>query len=134
MSFKVLRIEHLAVATKEFTPMFEAFQKAFGTALEGVETVESQKVKTAFLKIADLPVELLEPTTNDSPISKFLEKRGNGMHHIALRVDNMEEAMKDLKAKGFVFIDEKPRIGAHGTKTAFIHPKSFHGLLVELVA
>ena len=133
MDFKVLGIEHLAIATKEFSPMMEAFQKAFGVQLEATEEVPQQKVKTAFLHLGGLPIELLEPTSPDSPISKFLEKRGNGMHHLAVRVDNIEAAMAALKAKGFVFIDEKPRKGAHDCLTAFLHPKSFHGLLVELV-
>lgn len=133
MSFKVLGIEHLAIATKEFLPMMEAFKMAFGAQLESTEEVSSQKVRTAFLHLGGLPIELLEPTSADSPISKFLEKRGNGMHHLAVRVDNIEAAMKELQAKGFLFIDEKPRVGAHHCLTAFLHPKSFHGLLVELV-
>jgi methylmalonyl-CoA/ethylmalonyl-CoA epimerase len=133
MKFKVLGIEHLAIATPSYGPMMEAFGKAFGVALEGVEDVAQQKVKTAFLKVAQLPIELLEPLAADSPISKFLEKRGSGMHHLAIRVDHIEIAMQELKSKGFIFIDDAPRKGAHDCLTAFLHPKSFHGLLVELV-
>jgi len=133
MLFKVLGIAHFAVATPKFQPMMEAFEKAFGSKLEDTEDVPEQKVRTAFTHIGGVPFEFLEPLSNDSPITKFLEKRGSGIHHVAIRVDNILNAIADLKTKGFIFIDEAPRDGAHGMKTAFLHPKSFHGILVELV-
>ena len=133
MAFKVLGIAHFAVATRSYGPMLDAFQKAFGTKLEDTEDVPAQKVKTAFAHIGGVPFEFLEPLSEDSPITKFLEKRVSGFHHVAIRVDNILDAIADLKAKGFLFIDESPRAGAHGMKTAFLHPKAFHGILVELV-
>jgi len=98
----------------------------------GNETVAEQKVTTAFFPVGDTEVELLESTAADGPIAKYLEKRGEGVQHIAFRVENIEEALTELKAKGIRLIDEQPRKGAGGAKIAFLHPKSTYGVLVEL--
>jgi methylmalonyl-CoA/ethylmalonyl-CoA epimerase len=103
-----------------------------GIKCEGVEEVQEQKVKTAFLPIKDTEVELLEATCEDSPVAKFIEKKGEGIHHIAIRVENLEEALEELKQKGVRLIDEKPRYGAGGARIAFVHPKSTGGVLLEL--
>jgi methylmalonyl-CoA epimerase len=103
-----------------------------GIKCEGVEEVAEQNVKTAFLPIKDTEIELLEGTGEDSPVSKFIEKKGQGIHHLALRVDNLEEALEELKEKGVRLIDEKPRKGAGGCKIAFVHPKTTGGILLEL--
>ncbi len=97
------------------------------------ETVEDQKVRVAMLPIGESRIELLEATSDDSPIAKFLEKRGGGIHHIAVEVENIEESLAKLKAEGMRLIDEKPRIGAEGCLVAFVHPSSANGVLLELV-
>lgn len=91
-----------------------------------------QKVRVAFLPLGQTKLELLESTAPDGPVAKFIEQKGEGIHHVAIRVANIEEALASLKAKGVRLIDEKPRIGAHGAKIAFIHPKESHGVLIEL--
>ena len=105
---------------------------ALGLAFEGSETVEEQKVTTAFFPVGESEVELLESTAPDGPIAKFLEKKGQGIHHVAFRVENIEEALEELKQKGIKLIDEKPRKGAGGARIAFLHPKATNGVLVEL--
>jgi methylmalonyl-CoA epimerase len=133
MSIKVKAVQHIAIATKKSEPLLRSFREIFDIHLEHQEIVAPQKVKTDFLKIAGVPFELLEPTSNDSPISKFLEKRGNAFHHLALEVENIEAAVSFLKSRNIQLINETPTKGAHGMKTVFLHPKSFHGLLIELV-
>ena len=103
-----------------------------GLAYEGSETVAEQKVTTAFFPVGESEVELLESTAPDGPIAKYLEKKGEGIQHVAFRVENIEEALSELKEKGIRLIDETPRIGAGGAKIAFLHPKSTNGVLVEL--
>jgi methylmalonyl-CoA/ethylmalonyl-CoA epimerase len=103
-----------------------------GLEYAGSETVAEQKVTTAFFPVGDTEVELLESTAPDGPIAGFLEKRGEGVQHIAFRVENIEEALAELKTKGIRLIDEKPRRGAGGAKIAFLHPKATYGVLVEL--
>jgi methylmalonyl-CoA/ethylmalonyl-CoA epimerase len=103
-----------------------------GLHCEGTETVAEQKVTTAFFPVGQSEVELLESTAPDGPIAKYLEKKGEGIQHVAFRVANIEEALAELKAKGIQLIDEKPRPGAGGAKIAFLHPKSTNGVLVEL--
>jgi methylmalonyl-CoA/ethylmalonyl-CoA epimerase len=100
--------------------------------LEGIEEVESEQVKVAFLKIGDARIELLEPTSNESAIAKFIEKRGEGIHHVALGVEEIQARIDELKAQGIQFIQETPKKGAGGANIAFMHPKSAHGVLVEL--
>jgi methylmalonyl-CoA/ethylmalonyl-CoA epimerase len=129
---KVLKIDHIGVAVQSIEETRKLYQDVLGLEYAGSETVAEQKVTTAFFPVGDTEVELLESTAPDGPIAGYLEKRGEGVQHIAFRVDNIEEALAELKAKGVRLIDEKPRVGAGGAKIAFLHPKSTHGVLVEL--
>jgi len=129
---KVLKIDHLGIAVDSIEQAKKLFHDILGLKFEGAETVEEQKVTTAFFPVGESEVELLESTAPDGPIAKYLEKRGEGIQHIAFRVDNLEEALAELKDKGIRLIDEKPRKGAGGAKIAFLHPKSTHGVLIEL--
>ena len=128
----VLKIDHLGIAVNSIEEAKRLFHDILGLTFEGTETVQEQKVTTAFFPVGDSEVELLESTAPDGPIAKYLEKRGEGIQHIAFRVDNLEEALAELKEKGIRLIDEKPRQGAGGAKIAFLHPKSTHGVLIEL--
>ena len=127
-------IDHIGIAVKNIDEALKFWQDTLGVKCTGVEEVADQKVKTAFLPLKDSELELLEPTEPDSPIAKFMEKNNGrgGMHHVALRVENLEAALADLKAKGFRLIDEKPRKGAGGALIAFIHPAAAGGVLLEL--
>ena len=129
---KVLKIDHLGIAVHSIEEAKKLFQDTLGLKFEGSETVAEQKVTTAFFPAGDSGVELLESTAPDGPIAKYLEKRGEGIQHIAFRVENIEEALAELKEKGIRLIDEKPRLGAGGAKIAFLHPKSTHGVLIEI--
>ncbi|ADE56411.1 MULTISPECIES: methylmalonyl-CoA epimerase [Aminobacterium] len=129
---KVTRIDHIGIAVKSIEESLKVWEVALGIACTGVEEVEEQKVKTAFLPVKDTEIELLEATGDDSPIAKFIEKKGEGLHHISLRVENLEKALSELKEKGVRLIDETPRYGAGGAKIAFVHPKSTGGVLLEL--
>lgn len=129
---KVLKIDHLGIAVNSIEEAKKLFQDTLGLEFEGTETVAEQKVTTAFFPVGDSEVELLESTAPDGPIAKYLEKRGEGIQHIAFRVENLEEALAELKEKGIRLIDEKPRMGAGGAKIAFLHPKATHGVLIEL--
>jgi methylmalonyl-CoA/ethylmalonyl-CoA epimerase len=129
---KIVKIDHLGVAVKSIDAGRNFWTDVLGLRFEGTETVAEQKVTTAFFPVGESEVELLESTAPDGPIAKYLEKRGEGIQHIAFRVENLEEALAELKAKGIQLIDEKPRKGAGGAKIAFIHPKATSGVLVEL--
>jgi methylmalonyl-CoA/ethylmalonyl-CoA epimerase len=129
---KVLKIDHIGIAVKSIDEATNLYSDLFGLKHEGSETVAEQKVTTAFFPVGDTEVELLEPTSLDGPIAKYIEKNGEGIQHIAFRVENIEEALAELKTKGIQLIDEKPRRGAGGAKIAFLHPKSTFGVLVEL--
>ena len=129
MGFK---LDHIGVAVKDIQASLDFYQKAMGLTLLGEEEVPSEKVKTAFLDTGECHLELLEPTSDDSPIAKFIEKRGPGVHHICLKVENIEAVMAQLKASGAKLINETPKIGAGNKKVAFIHPKSTGGVLLEL--
>jgi methylmalonyl-CoA/ethylmalonyl-CoA epimerase len=129
---KILKIDHLGIAVRSIAEARKLFQDILGLTFEGTETVAEQKVTTAFFPVGDSEVELLESTSADGPIAKHLEKRGEGIQHIAFRVENLEEALAELKEMGVRLIDEKPRKGAGGAKIAFIHPKDTHGVLIEL--
>ncbi|MBS3755908.1 MAG: methylmalonyl-CoA epimerase [Desulfobacterales bacterium] len=129
---KVLHIDHIGVAVNSNAEAGSFWSDVLGLPYEGEETVESQKVKTAFFPVDKSEVELLESTDEQGPVSKFIEKKGQGVHHIAFRVDDIEAALAELKEKGIDLIDEKPRPGAGGTKIAFIHPRATGGVLVEL--
>jgi methylmalonyl-CoA/ethylmalonyl-CoA epimerase len=129
---KVLKVDHIGIAVQSIDATKKLYQDILGLEHVGSETVAEQKVTTAFFPVGDTEVELLESTAPDGPIAGFLEKRGEGVQHIAFRVANIEEALAELKAKGVRLIDEKPRRGAGGAKIAFLHPKSTYGVLVEL--
>jgi methylmalonyl-CoA/ethylmalonyl-CoA epimerase len=129
---KTLKVDHIGIAVENLDETLKFYRDALGLELEGIEVVEDQKVKTAFLPVGDTEVELLEATSDESPIAKFIAKNKEGLHHLAFRVDNIEEAIEQMKAKGMRMIDEEPRYGAGGAKIAFVHPKSSHRVLVEL--
>jgi len=129
---KVEKIDHIGIAVESIDSWIGFYRDLLGLEHAGSDVVAEQKVRIAFLTIGESRIELLEPTSPESPIAGFLEKRGAGLHHIALRVDNIEEALARHKESGARLIDESPRIGAHGTKIAFVHPKSSGGVLLEL--
>lgn len=128
-----MKINHLGIATKGIDEALKFWADALGLEDVHTEVVEDQKVRVAMLPIGESRIELLEPTSDDSPISKFLEKRGGGIHHIAVEVENIELALNELKIKGMRLIDESPRVGAEGCLVAFVHPSSTGGVLLELV-
>ena len=128
-----MKINHLGIATKGIDEALKFWSDALGLENVHTETVEEQKVRVAMLPIGESKIELLEPTAEDSPIAKFLEKRGGGIHHIAVEVENIEESLAKLKREGMRLIDETPRIGAEGCLVAFVHPSSSNGVLLELV-
>lgn len=128
-----MKINHLGIATKGIDEALKFWEDALGLENVHTEIVEDQKVRVAMLPIGESRIELLEPTSDNSPISKFIEKRGGGIHHIAVEVENIEESLAQLKAKGMRLIDESPRIGAEGCLVAFVHPSSANGVLLELV-
>ena len=128
-----MKINHLGIATKGIDEALKFWGNALGLENIHTETVEDQKVRVAMLPIGESRIELLEPTSEDSPITKFLEKRGGGIHHIAVEVENIEEALAKLKSEGMRLIDETPRIGAENCLVAFVHPSSANGVLLELV-
>ena len=128
-----MKINHLGIATKGIDEALKFWADALGLENVHTETVEDQKVRVAMLPLGESRIELLEPTSEDSPISKFLEKRGGGIHHIAVEVEDIEAALAKLKAQGARLIDENPRIGAEGCLVAFVHPSTAGGVLLELV-
>ncbi|MBP9627260.1 MAG: methylmalonyl-CoA epimerase [Synergistaceae bacterium] len=125
-------VDHIGIAVKSIEESLKFWEGTLGIKCTGVEEVVEQKVKTAFLPLQDTEVELLEGTAPDSPVSKFIEAKGEGIHHLAIRVDDLEAALAELKEKGVRLIDEKPRKGAGGALIAFIHPKATGGILLEL--
>ena len=129
---KILKIDHIGIAAKSIDQVAPFWSSILGLPIAGRETVEEQKATTAFLPVGESELEILESTSPEGAIAKFIESRGEGIQHIALRVDNIEEALKELKEKGVRLIDEKPRRGAEGAKIAFIHAKSTNGVLLEL--
>lgn len=133
-SKKYKKVDHVAIAVPELNAAINLYKGILGKDPEHIEEVADQKVRAAFFAVGDTNLELLFPTSPDSPISHFLEQRKGrgGLHHICLQVENIEERLKELKAKGIQLIDEQPRIGAHGKKIAFVHPKSTGGVLIEL--
>ncbi len=128
---KPLRIDHIGIAVPNLQEAIETYE-ALGLSVAGIEEVQEQKVRVAFLPCGDSEIELLESTSEDGPIAKFLEKKGPGIQHIALRVDNIENAIAEMQEKGWRMIDEAPRYGAGGASIAFAHPKSTGGVLLEL--
>ncbi|WP_371365349.1 Ethylmalonyl-CoA/methylmalonyl-CoA epimerase [Sporomusa rhizae] len=130
--FKVLKVDHIGIAVKDLEAAKKFYTDVLGMTAQGEEVVEQQKVKVCFIPSGDSEVELLESTSPDGPIAKFIERNGEGIQHIALRVNNIENALKELKEKGIRLIDETPRYGAGGASIAFIHPKATGGILLEL--
>lgn len=129
---KALKVDHIGIAVSNLDEAVKVYTEVLGLELAGTEIVEEQKVRVAFLPVGDTEVELLESTSPDGPIAKFIEKNGEGIQHIAFRVDNIEEAIQAMQEKGLKMIDEKPRYGAGGAKIAFMHPKSTGRVLIEL--
>lgn len=123
-------LDHIGIAVRSIEGA--AVYQALGLTIDHVETVTSQGVKTAFLAVGDSNLELLEPTGPDSTVAKFIEKRGEGIHHICLRVENIEEHLAVLEERGFRLINEAPVPGAHGCRVAFLHPAAGNGVLIEL--
>lgn len=128
----ILKIDHLGIAVKSIENGKRFWSDVLGMAFAGSETVEAQKVTTAFFPVGESEVELLESTAPDGPVAKYIDKKGEGIQHVAFRVENIEEALEELKSKGIRLIDETPRKGAGGAKIAFLHPKATSGVLVEL--
>ncbi|MCK4309577.1 MAG: methylmalonyl-CoA epimerase [Candidatus Atribacteria bacterium] len=128
----VEKIDHIGIAVKSIKKTSELLRNILGLKVTGEEIVEEQKVKVAFLPLGDSELELLESTSPEGPIARFIEKKGEGIQHIAFRVDNIEKVLEKLKEEGVRLIDEKPRYGAGGAKIAFLHPKSTNGILIEL--
>jgi len=129
---KIKRIDHIGIAVNSIEEGGKFFTDILGLKLQNTETIEEQKVKTGFFPITDSELELLESTSLDGPVAKYIASRGEGVQHIAFRVKNIDEALKELKEKGVRLIDQEPRKGAGGARIAFIHPKESHGVLVEL--
>ena len=127
-----LTLNHIALAVKSISDSLKIWQGLFGFELLEIVDVPEQKVKVAILELDDVHIELLEPINQESTVAKFIEKRGEGLHHLAFEVEDIEKALKELKESGVKLIDEKPRKGARNTKIAFIHPSSAGGVLVEL--
>lgn len=126
------RLEHIGIAVKDIKTADTLFSTLLGRSAYKVEAVESEGVRTSFFEISGLKIELLEATRPDSPIAKFIEKRGEGIHHLAFEVEDIEQSMEEYKAKGFELISEKPKNGADNKRIAFLHPRSTNGVLVEL--
>lgn len=129
---KTLKVDHIGIAVSNLDETLKFYTDVLGLQCQGTEIVEEQKVRVAFLPVGDTEVELLESTDPEGPIARFIEKNGEGVQHIAFRVDNIEEAIAHMQEKGMKMIDEKPRYGAGGAKIAFVHPKGTSRVLVEL--
>ncbi|HEU5238727.1 MAG TPA: methylmalonyl-CoA epimerase, partial [Pyrinomonadaceae bacterium] len=127
-----MKIDHIGIATEAIEQASGFYRDALGLMVADVEVVSEQKVRVAMLPIGETRIELLEPTSSDSPISKFLAKRGPGIHHIAIQVEDIRKSLEKLKREGARLIDETPRTGAGGCLVAFVHPSSTGGVLVEL--
>jgi len=131
-SMKILKINHLGIAVNNINEGKKFWTDVLGLEFEGAETVEEQKVTTAFFPVGESEIELLESTSPDGPVAKFIEKKGAGFQHVAFQVEDIVAALAELKEKGVKLIDQVPRIGAGGAKIAFLHPKATGGILVEL--
>jgi len=128
----MLKVEHIGIAVKDLNNSNQLFNALLNQAHYKVEEVESEKVRTSFFKIGNTKIELLESNAEDSPIAKFIEKKGEGIHHIAFEVADISKALKRLKSEGFTIINDEPKKGADNKMVAFLHPKSANGVLVEL--
>lgn len=130
----ITHIEHIGIAVKNLEASIEFYEKIFNLKCYKIEEVIDQKVRTAFFQVGQTKIELLETTSADGPIGKFIEKKGEGIHHIAFAVENLEQSLEFINSNGVQLIDSKPRKGAEGFDIAFIHPKSTFGVLTELCA
>ena len=127
-------IDHIGIAVKNLDDAVRLYRDVLGFKLQGIHTLAERRVKVAFFSVGhESRIELLEPLDGESPVAKFLETRGEGIQHLAVRVKNIEVALEDFRQKGVTLIDEKPRAGAEGARIAFVHPKSTRGVLLELV-
>ncbi|MBP9016388.1 MAG: methylmalonyl-CoA epimerase [Paludibacteraceae bacterium] len=129
---KPKKIEHIGIAVKSLDTAIPFFENVMGLKCYAVEEVVDQKVKTAFFKVGETKIELLESTDPEGPVGKFIEKKGEGVHHVAFAVDNVQEALNEASENGVMLIDKQPRKGAEGLNIAFLHPKSTFGVLTEL--
>lgn len=129
---KAKKIEHIGIAVKSIDEAKKFYEGVLGLECYAIEEVADQKVKTAFFKVGETKIELLEATANDSPVAKFIEKKGEGIHHVAYAVENASEALNDAEEKGIRLIDKQSRKGAEGLNIGFLHPKSTIGVLTEL--
>jgi methylmalonyl-CoA epimerase len=129
---KKYQLDHIGIAVKNLEESLKFYQDSLGLKLEGIEIVRDQKVKTAFLQVGNTHIELLEATEADSPVGKFIAKRGEGIHHIAIKVENLEKHLENLDNNEIMLIDKEPKTGANNKKIAFVHPKSTSGVLLEL--
>ena len=127
-----MKLDHIGIAVHDIQEALQVYQAALGLQLQEIVEVPDQKVEVAFLPVGETNLELVQPTADDTGIARFLESRGEGIHHICLEVDDIEAALERLKAHGVLLIDKAPRQGAHG-RVAFVHPKGMHGVLLELV-
>lgn len=127
-----VKLDHIGIAVKNLEESLKFYQDALGLTLEGVEIVKDQKVKTAFLQVGDTHIELLEAIEADSPVGRFITKKGEGIHHIAIRVENLPKYLEKLDNNEIILIDKKPKSGANNKQIAFVHPKSTSGVLLEL--
>jgi methylmalonyl-CoA/ethylmalonyl-CoA epimerase len=127
------KVEHIALAVADLEAAIDHYSKTWGLEVEHRERVEDQGVDEAMLPIGDTYLQLLGPTSPDSTVGRFIEKRGEGLHHIAYEVEDLQATLAELKSKGVPLIDEAPRVGGRGHMVAFVHPKGNHGLLVELI-
>ena len=124
-------IEHLGIAVNSLSESIPFYESLLGTSCYAIEEVKDQKVRTAFFKVGQTKIELLESTDPEGPVGKFLEKKGQGIHHIAFAVENADEALKEAESKGILLIDKQSRKGAEGLDIGFLHPRSTHGILLE---
>ena len=128
----IKKVDHLGIAVKDLAAALQFYQEALGLQSVHTEVVEDQGVRVAMIPIGESRIELLEPLSPTTPVGKFIESRGEGIHHLAVEVDDVQRHLDDLTSKGVILIDKAPRSGAHGKKIAFVHPKSTRGLLLEL--
>ena len=129
---KPTHIEHIGIAVRDLESSVATYELLLGVKCYAIEEVADQHVRTAFFKLGETKIELLESTDPDGPIARFIDKRGEGIHHLAMAVDRVDEALTEASERGFTLIDQEPRAGAEGLQIGFLHPRSTHGVLVEL--
>lgn len=130
--FTIKKIDHLGIAVKNLSETLKFYEETLGLKITKTEIVEDQKVKVAFIPVGETNLEIMESTSPDGTVAKFIDKNGEGLHHVALNVDNIDNALKAMKEKNVRLIDQEPRLGAGGARIAFIHPKETKGVLLEL--